>query len=103
MRTLAAVPLTTQGNPIGVLLVGQNSEFLQSEVRLLTSIADMTANAIHRTTLHEQTEQRLRYLTALRKIDIAISNSLDLKITLDISAAFAGICCRAGIPLSAGN
>jgi PAS domain S-box-containing protein len=84
VRTLVAVPLTSQGNPIGVLLVGQNSEFLQAEIRLLTSIADMTANAIHRTTLHEQTEQRLRHLTALRKIDIAISNSLDLKITLDI-------------------
>ena len=84
IRAMAVVPLAAQGNIIGALAIGQNADILPEEMRLLTAIADMTANAIHRTTLHEQTQRRLMNLTALRKIDLAISNSLDLKITLTI-------------------
>ncbi len=84
VEALAVTPLTTQGIVLGVLAVGRNREIKPDEMRVLTSVADISANAIQRTSLHEQTERRLKHLTALRKIDIAINNSLDLKVTLEI-------------------
>jgi len=44
----------------------------------------MAASALHRAALHEQTQQRLQRLTALRMIDIAITASLDLEVTLNV-------------------
>jgi PAS domain S-box-containing protein len=51
----AGVPLIAQDHLIGFLWMGRKKEFAESEVRLLASIADIAANAIHRATLHEQT------------------------------------------------
>ncbi|MEK7327556.1 MAG: HD domain-containing phosphohydrolase, partial [Chloroflexota bacterium] len=42
------------------------------------------ANAIHRATLYEQTEQRLGKLSALHEIDTAINASLNLQLTLNV-------------------
>ena len=53
----ACVPLTVQGQAIGALWVGRRTPIREEEVRLLTSIADIAANAIHRATLHEQTQK----------------------------------------------
>jgi putative nucleotidyltransferase with HDIG domain len=50
----------------------------------LTTIGEIAANAIQRATLYEQTEQRLQRLYALLAIDMAISASLDLRVTLNI-------------------
>jgi GAF domain-containing protein len=49
----------------------------------LAAIADIAANAIRRTTLHEQTEKQLRHLSALRKIDTAINNSQNLQFMVN--------------------
>jgi putative nucleotidyltransferase with HDIG domain len=62
----------------GKLLFGEN------EVRVLTAIADITANAILRANLYEQTGQRLTQLMALRKIDTAINSGLDLRNMLGV-------------------
>jgi putative nucleotidyltransferase with HDIG domain len=73
-----------QEQTIGVLWVGRNLPFSDEEVRLLTAISDMAANAIQRASLHEQTERRLKQAQALRTIDQAISSSLDLRLTLSV-------------------
>ncbi|MGH2524834.1 MAG: GAF domain-containing protein, partial [Anaerolineales bacterium] len=83
-NAVACVPLIAQEQAIGVLGVGGDTLLGEAEVRLLMAVADMAANAIHRASLHEQTEQSLRRLAALRTIDMAISASLDLRMTLDI-------------------
>ncbi len=83
-RAAACIPLATQEQIIGALWVTRENDFGSEEVRLLTAIADMTANALYRAALHEQTEQRLQRLTALRAIDSAISSSLDLHVTLNV-------------------
>ena len=44
----------------------------------------MAANALNRSTLYEQTEQRVQRLAALHAIDIAITASFDLRVTLGI-------------------
>ncbi|MBI3244299.1 MAG: PAS domain S-box protein [Chloroflexi bacterium] len=89
---VACVPLIAQGQTIGVLWTGRGqaggpaifSDITQDDLRLLTAIGEIAANAIHRAALHEQTRQRLEQLKALRAIDTAISSGSDLPGTLDI-------------------
>jgi PAS domain S-box-containing protein/putative nucleotidyltransferase with HDIG domain len=49
------IPLVAQEQLIGMLWVGKSQEIPESEEHLLASIADIIANALLRTTLHEQT------------------------------------------------
>ncbi len=82
LRAVACVPLIAQDQTVGALWIGRATSVGQSEVRLLTAIADIAASAMHRTSLFEQTEQRLQRLSALRTIDAAITASQDLPATL---------------------
>ena len=70
----------------GVLLVAVPlpRELQPDELRLLTTLAEIAGNALHRMRLYEQTEQRLWHLEALRSIDEAISSSLDIRVTLHV-------------------
>jgi putative nucleotidyltransferase with HDIG domain len=81
---LAAVPLIAQEQTIGALWIASHTTISRQDVGLMTAIADIAANAIHRVTLHEQTEQQLHHLLALHQIDIAISANFDLNVTLNI-------------------
>lgn len=54
------------------------------EANLLNAITGIIGSAIHRAALYQQTEDQVRRLMALRDIDIAISSSFDLRVTLDI-------------------
>jgi two-component system, cell cycle sensor histidine kinase and response regulator CckA len=56
MRAAACVPLLVQEEVIGTIWVSRPNEFSPAELRLLTAITDMAANAIHRTTLYEKTQ-----------------------------------------------
>ncbi len=57
IHSVAGVPLIAQHQLIGILWMGRKTEISEFEVRLLASVADMTANALHRATLHEQTQK----------------------------------------------
>lgn len=85
-RTLAiaCLPLITQQRTIGVLWVGSQIAIGEKEIRLMTAIANIAANGIYRARLHEETQRRVQRLAALRNIDITITASLDLRLTLDI-------------------
>ena len=72
------------GSTIGALWVGRKNPFSPAEVRLLTAIADIAANAIHRSSLFEKTRLSLQRLAALHEIDTAINSTLDLQITLKV-------------------
>jgi PAS domain S-box-containing protein len=84
LRAMVCVPLVTQEHSVGVLWVGRQADITEVEVRLLNSVGNIAASAIHRVTLHEQTEKQLHYLAALRTIDAAISGSIDLRLTLRV-------------------
>ena len=86
VRCSLSLPLRTQATTIGVLHVGRHEArpFAPHEIRLLTAIAEMAGNALHRAALFERTEQHLRRLTALHAVEAAISASLDLRLTLDV-------------------
>jgi GAF domain-containing protein len=81
-RAAASVPLITSQHVLGVLWAVRAMPFTAVEVRVLSAIAGIAASAIQRAGLHEQTEQRLQRLAALREIDSAIMHSLDLSTTL---------------------
>ncbi len=83
-HALAGVPLSVKGISIGVLLVGRNTDITSADLRLLTSIADNAANALYRAALFEQTERRLKYISAVQQIDSAISSSMDLRVTFNV-------------------
>jgi putative nucleotidyltransferase with HDIG domain len=80
----ACVPLVAHDENLGGLWANRNEAFSAADVRLLQAIADMAATALHRQTLHEETNRRLQRLAALRSIDLAITSSLDLRLTLSI-------------------
>jgi len=78
------MPLITPSESIGWLTVGcHRAPLTGADLRILSAIADITANAVHRAALHEKTEQRLQHLSALQTIDQAIKASLDLRFTLN--------------------
>lgn len=84
LRGFAAVPLMVQERAVGLLSIGRITPIAPEEVRVLTAIADIVANALHRAALHERTEHQVQYLRALHTIDRTISASLDLRFTLNI-------------------
>ncbi len=83
-HAVVGLPLISREQTIGAIWLGRTRPFSQASVRVLAALADMGASAIHRAALHEETERRLQRLTALRAVDIAISASLDVRITLNI-------------------
>ena len=84
IEAATCVPLVVERKPMGALGICRNGPILDEDIRLLTTIADISANAIHRSTLHEQTEQRLKRLTASAAIDTAITGSVNLNLILKI-------------------
>jgi PAS domain S-box-containing protein/putative nucleotidyltransferase with HDIG domain len=76
----AGVPLIAQDQLIGFLWMGRRTEIPEYEVRLLAAVADIAANAIHRTTLHERTQKDAA--TLAQAYDTTIegwSHALDLR------------------------
>jgi PAS domain S-box-containing protein len=85
-RSGICVPIRAALEVIGALFVNidQPRQFAPNDIDLLTTLAEIAGNAIQRTRLHEQTEQQLNRMTALRSVDQAISSSLDLRVTLTV-------------------
>jgi len=82
----ACVPIRTANEVIGALYLNVDlpRELAEADVHLLTTLAEIAGNAIQRVRLYEQTVKQLERLSALRKIDIIITNSLDLTMTLGL-------------------
>jgi PAS domain S-box-containing protein len=82
----ACIPLIASDTLIGVLFVNVHlpREIMAGELRILNTLAEIGGNAIQRAHLMEQTVNQLDRLAALRSIDIAISSSFDLKMTLNV-------------------
>lgn len=85
--SLAAIfiPIQSMAGPIGVLVIGfEKGRQITAESHLLTILAEVTGNSIHRIQLYEQSQKQVRRLTTLRDIDAAIASSFDLRLTLNI-------------------
>jgi PAS domain S-box-containing protein len=79
------IPIQSTAGPVGVLVVAINQgRQLTEELNLLSILAEITGNSIHRVQLYEQSQMQVRRLTTLRDIDAAIASSFDLRLTLNI-------------------
>lgn len=83
-QALVCAPLIVNEQVIGALWAGGQTPFEEADRRMLIAISDITASEINREMLFEQTQLRMRRLSSLRAIDMAISSSLDLHLTLGI-------------------
>jgi PAS domain S-box-containing protein/putative nucleotidyltransferase with HDIG domain len=84
------VPIESEERLLGVLGLGrdrfeESTAFSQEEVRMLETIGEMVGNAVRRLGLFEDAERRFRQTQALRNIDMAITGSLDLRVTLRVA------------------
>ena len=84
LRAMVCVPLIIQGETIGTLSIGRKTNITNEEVRLLAAIGEVAVNAICRATLHEQAVRNIHRFSILHEIDMAISSSLDLRVTLNV-------------------
>jgi PAS domain S-box-containing protein len=87
----ACLPLKVHDQTIGAIWVERSClgrdaacAITDEQVRLLNAIAEMSGNAVHRATLADQTERRLHRLMVLQAIDMTVSRSLDLRLSLDL-------------------
>ncbi len=80
------VPIRTSTQTIGAMLVAVPlpRHIDPAQIQLLTTLAEIAGNAIHRAELYNQSEEQVRRLTALRDVDTAIASSFDLRVTLNI-------------------
>ncbi|HLO30415.1 MAG TPA: HD domain-containing phosphohydrolase [Anaerolineales bacterium] len=92
-RSLAAVPICTQGKVIGVfdLYATEVNFFTADELSLLEEIGTNIAFALdvmlveeERQRAHQKLETHIQRLSTLRAIDSAISSGLDLRLFLDM-------------------
>ncbi len=79
-------PMLAQGRVIGVLQAQSYTlnRFSQAEAGLLSLVANTAAADIQNAHLFAETQKRLKNLAALHEIDVAISASVDIHVTLDI-------------------
>ncbi|BAJ62040.1 HD domain-containing phosphohydrolase [Anaerolinea thermophila] len=87
LYTNAAFPLISRGRVFGALTVYSDQIGFFNEERLQTfqTLAYLAAAALENARLFGQTTRRLEQISALREIDQAISNSLDLSLTLRVA------------------
>jgi hypothetical protein len=81
----ACIPIYTTTERVGIFYLGVPSdrELKEEEKHLLSNLAEIAGNAIYRMRLHAQSEMHVHRLNALHNFDLAISSSLDLRLTLD--------------------
>jgi len=85
--TSAAFPLMTRGRTFGALSVysDQPGFFTPERVEIFQAFAHQAAAALENARLLEETERRLRRLQALRRIDMAITGSLDTRVAFNVA------------------
>jgi signal transduction histidine kinase/CheY-like chemotaxis protein len=108
LQTIVYMPLAANNNVTGVLImgtVGHPREFSRNEEEVARTLSNQAALAIANAKLYEdlsiyvrklesqiaerkraeeQIQRQLKYLSALRMIDIAISSSFDLEVILEV-------------------
>jgi PAS domain S-box-containing protein len=86
MQSGLYVPMLVHGRVVGVMQVQSYTlnRFSQSEADLLSLVANTAAVDIENARLFAETQKQLHNLAALHEIDVAISASVDIHVTLNI-------------------
>jgi PAS domain S-box-containing protein/putative nucleotidyltransferase with HDIG domain len=77
-RSIAGVPVIIDDQVASILWIGRETNINSEELRIMTIIADLMANALHRAYLHRQVKTQLERVSALHDIDLSISKNHDL-------------------------
>ncbi len=72
---------------IGVIWLGRSTPFSAHEHQLLNTLSSIAADSLQRTILYEESQRSVARLGALRRIDMAITGSVDLRVTANILLA----------------
>jgi signal transduction histidine kinase len=103
LTAAAFIPLKTAEATVGLLHLAYRSrrEFPEEDRRLLTTIAEMAGNALHRASVMETLEQRVadrtRELAALYDVSAVASESLDLQTALERSLERALVAMQSAV------
>lgn len=84
VNALIFIPLIPQIDSLGFLVLGHIRAFSTDEVQILEALAEITATAIQRTNMFEQTQRRLGQVLALHQIDQAITTTIELDVILRV-------------------
>ncbi len=81
-----AVPLAVKGNIIGLLTLDHKNiaQYQEKDAELVFNFATQVAIALENSTLFEDAKNRLFKIESLRQIDLAISGSVDLDISMNV-------------------
>jgi PAS domain S-box-containing protein len=82
LRTVTCVPLVAEGQAIGALWVGYKNDVTDDDLHLLTPVADIAANAIHRASLHEQIARLCTQLESRERFIICILESIPISLVV---------------------
>jgi putative nucleotidyltransferase with HDIG domain len=84
--SLLSVPLKQPGSdPIGVIqILNGKRPFDLYDMNVLEVLCAQATQALINAQLHEESQRRLDHLRSLRNVDIAITSSLDLHVTLEV-------------------
>ncbi len=87
LRSGLYVPIIIGERTIGVISIESEEEnaFSEADERLTVTLANQAASALENARLFEETSQRLTRIQSLRNIDMAISGSTDLRVTLNVA------------------
>ncbi len=85
-KDAGAFPLISRDKPFGVLVLytDQAGFFGPTRVEFFQAFSNQAAAALENARLFEETGARLQQLQALRNIDLAITASLDVRVTLTV-------------------
>ena len=84
VKSAAFVPLVADDKILGVLAVGSQHDIEDTQVRLLTAIADIAANALQRARLFEDNRRRADEFAALYSAARELAGQGDLGWLLDV-------------------
>lgn len=87
IRSIVTIKIKNKETFIGslsVFSIGKVRHFTDDEVALLEGLSNQAAQAITNANLFENTNRRLKNIEALRTVDSAIANSLDIQLTLKV-------------------
>ncbi len=80
------VPIVIKERPVGVLYLHARStcQFTPQDLTLFTAIGRQIGAGIENAWLHEESQRSLERIRALREIDLAIVNTMDLETVLNV-------------------
>jgi putative nucleotidyltransferase with HDIG domain len=86
VRTYAYSLVERDGLLLGVLIIGNDNQadFSEDSIAILLGLANQAASAITNARLFSEAKNRLNQVHALRNIDLAITGSLDLRVTFQV-------------------